>query len=139
MNSQSWRMSFSIICMSMTAHCVFIAKRNLNIEPQTIFTAVGMCTKNLCHIFMLTYFTSHSFRSFDAVIIFSRCKREINCSSHVTICTNHVKLHIFNLRPFIFSIFAGSALKHQSVRFYELYKLKSFTVTIETGGIKWVN
>ncbi len=26
--------------MSMTAHCVFIAKRNLNIEPQTIFTAV---------------------------------------------------------------------------------------------------
>ncbi len=26
--------------MSMTAHCVFIAKINLNIEPQTIFTAV---------------------------------------------------------------------------------------------------
>ncbi len=26
--------------MSMTAHSVFIAKTNLNIEPQTIFTAV---------------------------------------------------------------------------------------------------
>ncbi len=37
---KSWRMSFSIICMSMTAHSVFIAKTNLNIEPQTIFTAV---------------------------------------------------------------------------------------------------
>ncbi len=30
--------------MSMTAHCVFIAKINLNIEPQTIFTAVQKST-----------------------------------------------------------------------------------------------
>ncbi len=43
-------MSFSIICMSMTAHCVFIAKRNLNIEPQTIFTAVILC----CNWFIIT-------------------------------------------------------------------------------------
>ncbi len=30
------------------------------------------------------------------------------------------------MRPFIFSIFAGSVLKHQSVRFLELYKWKPF-------------
>ncbi len=86
-----------------------------------------MCTKKLCHIFMLTYFTSLSFLSFDAVIIiFSRCKQEVNCSGHVTICTNHVKLHIFNWDPLCFSIFAGRVLKHQSVRFLELYKWKPF-------------
>ncbi len=50
-----------------------------------------MCTKNLYHIFMLSYFTSLLFQSFDAVIIFSRF-----CSGHVTICTNYVNLHIFN-------------------------------------------
>lgn len=32
---KSWRMICDIICMSMTAHCGFIAKRNLNNNPQT--------------------------------------------------------------------------------------------------------
>ncbi len=40
MNSQIMENVIQYYCMSMTAHCVFIAKRNLNIELQTIFTAV---------------------------------------------------------------------------------------------------
>ncbi len=51
---------------------------------------------NECVISLLTHFTSLSFWSFDAAIIFFRCKQEINSSGHVTICTNHMKLHIFN-------------------------------------------
>ncbi len=38
--------------------------------------------------------------------------------------TTEPQEHMFNLRPFIFSIFTGSALKYQSVRFLEMYKLK---------------
>ncbi len=38
--------------------------------------------------------TNLSFWSFDAAIIFSRCQQEL--FGHVTIYTNHVKLHIFN-------------------------------------------
>ncbi len=72
-----------------------------------------MCAKNLSHIFMLTYCTSLLFQSFDAVII-SRF-----CSGHVTICTNHVKLHIFN---YFFHI-CRKSLKHQSVSFTVLRSL----------------
>ncbi len=90
-----------------------------------------MCAKNLSHIFMLTYFTSLSFRSFDAVIIIiSRCKQEVNCFGHVTICTNHVTHCTFKWDPLFFPYL----LKHQSVRYLERYKWK-----VVTGGIKWVN
>ncbi len=95
-----------------------------------------MCTKNLCHIFMLTYFTSLSFQSFDAVIIFWRF-----CSGHVTLHWSCDTLlwscdtllwscdtllwscdtaHI-SLRWLILSIFAGIALKHQSVFINEMW------------------
>ncbi len=48
----------------------------------------------------LTYINSLLFCF--AVIVFSRCKQEVICSGHVTICTDHVKLHIFNWDPLYF-------------------------------------
>ncbi len=76
----------------------------------------------------LSYIYTLGFCFRAAAINISRCKQEINYSSHVTICTNHVKLHIFNWDPLIivFFIFAVSALKHQSIRFLELYLFNLF-------------
>ncbi len=68
-------------------------------------------TKSICHIFMLIYFTSLSFWSFDAVVIFSRCKQEENWSRDPT--------HI-SLRPIILPLCEGDALKQ------ELYKWNTF-------------
>ncbi len=62
-----------------------------------LHTLTITCTKNRCHIFTLTHLTSLSLSSFDAGIIFSRF-----FSGH--------------LRPFIVSIFSGSALKHNSLK-----------------------
>ncbi len=55
-------------------------------------TSKIMCTKNLCHIFVLTYVTSLLFQSFDAVIIIVSW----SCSVHVTVCINHMTLQIFH-------------------------------------------
>ncbi len=82
------------------------------------------CTKNLCHIFMLTYFTSLLFQSFDAVIIFSRF-----WSGHVTHCTYFI----------IVSIFAGIFTKTSVSKVFRALQIKTFfTVTIVSAGIKRV-
>ncbi len=65
-------------------------------------------------ISLLTHFNSLLFQSFDAVIIISRF-----CSGHVTHCTYLIEtLYFFHI--------CRKSLKHQSVRFLELYKWKLF-------------
>lgn len=77
-----------------------------------------MCTKNLCPIFMLTYFTNLLFGSFDAAILFSWCNQEVNVSGHVTIYTKHATWHIY---PLLFQYLLDAALIHHSVTFLEPY------------------
>ncbi len=98
-----------------------------------------MCTKNLCPIFLLTYFTNLFFGSFLAAILFSWCKQEVNSSGHVTIYSKHATLHIFNWDLYYFNICWKCIDRSFSKNFIALEMKHFFTVTIVTGGIKWVN
>ncbi len=91
------------------------------------YTLKIMCTTNISHI-MLTHFTSLWFGAIMQLL----CKHELNCSACDNLHKSCKTAHIY-LRPFIFF-----ALKHQTVRFLELYKWKSFLRSLLCDRwIKW--